>query len=171
MNFSIEEDLPIILLKEYELNFHIKGYHVYMMKWNPTLGEFLKAPLEPENEFEKICNFSQKMRCCGWTFIKNEIWSIRKHNFIFSSWKQWKRLQSWSYWEKSEPLQWGRTCKIDWQVKRYFTDMIINISFLFYFLPFLDHKRTNVRFNKHIFILGIENIVRISECSNYRCSN
>ena len=35
MNFSIEEELPIILLKEYELNFHIKGYS-YMMKWNPS---------------------------------------------------------------------------------------------------------------------------------------
>ena len=28
------------------------------------------------------------------------------------------------------------------QVKRYFTDIIINISFLFYFFPFFDHKRT-----------------------------
>ena len=26
MNFSIEEQLPIVLLKEYELNSHIKGY-------------------------------------------------------------------------------------------------------------------------------------------------
>ena len=61
MNFSIEEDLPIILLKEYELNFHIKGYHVYIMKWNPTLREFLKARLEPENEFDK---FSIAVRKC-----------------------------------------------------------------------------------------------------------
>ena len=32
MNFSIEEELPINLLKEYELIFHIKDYHVYIMK-------------------------------------------------------------------------------------------------------------------------------------------
>ena len=44
----------MLLLKEYELNSHIKGYHAYMMKWNPTLGEFLKARLEPDNEFDKF---------------------------------------------------------------------------------------------------------------------
>ena len=37
MNFSIDEELPIILLKECELNSHIKGYHAYTMKWNATL--------------------------------------------------------------------------------------------------------------------------------------
>ena len=54
MNFSKEEELPIILLKEYELNSHIKGYHAYMMKWNPTLVEFYKSRLEPKNEFDKF---------------------------------------------------------------------------------------------------------------------
>ena len=54
MNFLIEENLPIILLKEYELNSRIKGYHAYMMKWNATLRKFFKAQLEPENEFHKF---------------------------------------------------------------------------------------------------------------------
>ena len=54
MNFSIEEELPIILLKEYELNSHIKHYHAYMMKWKATLGEFLKAQLEPETHLDKF---------------------------------------------------------------------------------------------------------------------
>ena len=43
MNFSTEEELPIISLKEYELNSNVKGYHAYMMKVNLTLGEFLKT--------------------------------------------------------------------------------------------------------------------------------
>ena len=47
MNLWIEEKLPLILLKEYELNSHTKGYHTDMMK-------FLKARLEPENEFDKF---------------------------------------------------------------------------------------------------------------------
>ena len=54
MDFPIEVERPIILLKEYELNSSIRGYHAYMMKCNPTLGIFLKARLEPENEFEKF---------------------------------------------------------------------------------------------------------------------
>ena len=54
MNFSIEEELPVILLKQYELNSHIKSYHAYVLKWNPTLGEFLKARLEPENDLTNL---------------------------------------------------------------------------------------------------------------------
>ena len=46
MSFSIEGELPIILLKEYKLNSNIKGHHAYMMKWNPILEEFFKARLE-----------------------------------------------------------------------------------------------------------------------------
>ena len=36
------------------MNSHIKCYHAYTMKWNPTLEEFLKAHLELENEFDKF---------------------------------------------------------------------------------------------------------------------
>ena len=53
VNSLTEEELPIILLKGYKLNSHIKIY-VYMMKWNPTLREFLEPQVEPENEFDKI---------------------------------------------------------------------------------------------------------------------
>ena len=53
VNSLTEEELPIILLKGYELNSHIKIY-VYVMKWNPTLREFLEPQVEPENEFDKI---------------------------------------------------------------------------------------------------------------------
>ena len=31
-----------------------------MMKWNPTRGEFLKSPLEPENEFDKFAVPNEK---------------------------------------------------------------------------------------------------------------
>ena len=53
VNSLTEEELPIILLKGYKLNSHIKIY-VYMMKWNPTLKEFLEPQVESENEFDKI---------------------------------------------------------------------------------------------------------------------
>ena len=54
MIFSIEEELPKILLKEYKLNFHVNCYHAYIMKWKLTLRKFLKARLEPENEFDRF---------------------------------------------------------------------------------------------------------------------
>ena len=42
-NLWIEEDLSILLIQEYDLKTHIKGYHAYMTKWNPENGEILKA--------------------------------------------------------------------------------------------------------------------------------
>ena len=53
VNLSIEEDLSILLVKEYDLKTHIKGYHAYMTKWTPKNGEILKARPEPENEYDK----------------------------------------------------------------------------------------------------------------------
>ena len=53
MDFSIEEELLIILLKEYKLSSHVKGYNAYMTIWEPKNGEFLETRLEPENEFDK----------------------------------------------------------------------------------------------------------------------
>ena len=50
---SIEDELPIILLKEYVVFSHVKGYHEYMKIWLPFIGEFLQTRLEPENEFDK----------------------------------------------------------------------------------------------------------------------
>ena len=51
---QLEEDLPILLIKEYDVKSHIKGHHAYMNIWEPTIGEVLKARLEPENEFDKF---------------------------------------------------------------------------------------------------------------------
>ena len=50
---SIEEELPIILLKEYKLSSHVRGYHAYMTIWEPKNGEFLETRLESENELDK----------------------------------------------------------------------------------------------------------------------
>ena len=86
MNFSIEEKLPIILLKEYELNSHIKRYHPYMMKWEATLEELLKAQLEPENHFEKFAVVVKKSDVVVGHSSKEK--AGRKIYFIFSSWRQ-----------------------------------------------------------------------------------
>ena len=160
MNFLIGERLPIILLKEYELKSHIKGHLAYTMKWNPTLREFLKAQLEPEMNLTNL-QLHLKNAMLWFGIYQNEKMADFQKLFHFFFVEVWKLLQSWSYWE-SEPWRWGRTTntletpfywryKINWKVKRYFTDVIINISFSFYFLPFFDHKRMKVRIKEHIF--------------------
>ena len=48
VNFSIEEELEFFLTKRFDLESHIKGYHVYINEWTPEIGEFFKTRLEPE---------------------------------------------------------------------------------------------------------------------------
>ena len=62
VNLSIKEDLSILLVKEYDLKTHIKGYHAYMTKWTPKNGEILKARPEPENEYDK---YAVAVERCG----------------------------------------------------------------------------------------------------------
>ena len=62
VNLSIEEDLSIILVKEYDLKIHIKGYHAYMTKRAPKNGGILKAQHEPENEYDK---YAVAVERCG----------------------------------------------------------------------------------------------------------
>ena len=62
VNLSIEEDLSILSVKEYDLKTHIKGYHDYMMKWTAKNGEILKARPEPENEYDK---YAVAVERCG----------------------------------------------------------------------------------------------------------
>ena len=49
VNFSIEEELEIILIKRFDGESHIKGFDVYMNGWTPEIGETLKTRLEQEN--------------------------------------------------------------------------------------------------------------------------
>ena len=53
VNLSIEEDLSMLLVKEYDLKTHIKGYYPYMTKWTPKNGAILKVRTQPEKEYEK----------------------------------------------------------------------------------------------------------------------
>ena len=62
VNLSIEEDLSILLVKEYNLKTHIRGYHACMTKWTPKNGEILKARPEPENEYAK---YAVTVERCG----------------------------------------------------------------------------------------------------------
>ena len=42
VNFSIEEELEIILVKRFDVESHIKGYPTYMNEWTPEIDEILK---------------------------------------------------------------------------------------------------------------------------------
>ena len=75
----------------------IKFPHKRLSYW---YDEISQGSIRTRKWIWQICCCSEKMRCCGWTFIKRKNWSIRKNYFIFSSLKQKTFLQSWSYWKK-----------------------------------------------------------------------
>ena len=43
-------EIPLVIIKEFETESLIKGYHAYMNDWTPILGENLSAHPEPGNE-------------------------------------------------------------------------------------------------------------------------
>ena len=53
VNLSTEEDLSILLVKEYDLKTHIKGNHACMTMWTPENGAIFKARPKPEKEYDK----------------------------------------------------------------------------------------------------------------------
>ena len=54
VNFLIEEELGIVLIKSFDVESHIKGYHANMNKWTPEIVEFHKTRLEHENVVDRF---------------------------------------------------------------------------------------------------------------------
>ena len=50
---SFSYEMPLVIIKEFETESVIKGYHAYMNDWTRILGENLSARPEPENEIDK----------------------------------------------------------------------------------------------------------------------
>ena len=83
VNLSTEEDLSILLVKEYDLTTHIKGYHAYMTKWTPKNGEILKTRREPENEYDKYAVTVER-----YGDVVRHLSKGRSVRFVFSTCKQ-----------------------------------------------------------------------------------
>ena len=43
INFSVEEEIEILLIKGFSVESHFKGYHAFMKEWEPKKGEKLKT--------------------------------------------------------------------------------------------------------------------------------
>ena len=59
VNFSIEDELEIILIKRFDIESHIKGYQAYI-EWTPEIVEILKTLLEPENVVDRFTVAGEK---------------------------------------------------------------------------------------------------------------
>ena len=48
-----KQPMEIILLKYFEIESTVMGFHVYRNNWEPVIGEVLKTCMEPQNEVDK----------------------------------------------------------------------------------------------------------------------
>ena len=53
VKLSSSYEMPLVIIKEFETEPVIKGYHAYMNDWAPILGENLPTRPEPESEIDK----------------------------------------------------------------------------------------------------------------------
>ena len=80
-----EEELPIILIQEYEIVSHIMGYHKYKSIWIPFVREKLTRQKEPENTFDKYAVAMIKNGSVVGNLMKVESEKFAKKFFISSS--------------------------------------------------------------------------------------
>ena len=52
-NIFNKEEVPVIVLKEFEIDIYVKGRHKYKDIWTPETGESLDAQIEPNKPVGK----------------------------------------------------------------------------------------------------------------------
>ena len=48
-------EIPLVIIKEFEAEPVIKGYHAYMNDWTSILGDNLSTCPEPKSEIDMLC--------------------------------------------------------------------------------------------------------------------
>ena len=48
-----QNEIKVIVTRNFEMVSYVKGYHVYKTLWNPLSGEFLSCERKPENPMDK----------------------------------------------------------------------------------------------------------------------
>ena len=48
-----QNEIKVIVTKNFEMVSYVKGYHMYKTLWNPLIGEFLSCEREPDNPMDK----------------------------------------------------------------------------------------------------------------------
>ena len=48
-----QNEIKVIVTRNFEMVSYVKGYHVYKTLWNPLIGEFLSCERGPDNPMDK----------------------------------------------------------------------------------------------------------------------
>ena len=76
-----QNEIKVIVTRNFEMVSHVKGHHVYKTLWNPLTEEFLSCEREPDNPLDKYAVCVKKENK-GIYRLKNLV-NFRKQYFIF----------------------------------------------------------------------------------------
>ena len=79
-----KQPMEIILLKYFEIESTVMGFHVYRNNWEPVIGEVLKTCMDPQNDVDKyavavVDNETMLLVI----YQKGKVENIRKQYFTF----------------------------------------------------------------------------------------
>ena len=60
INFSVEEEIEILLIKGFSVESHFKGYHAFMKEWEPKKGEIFNTCFKTKNAINKFAVVVEK---------------------------------------------------------------------------------------------------------------
>ena len=60
-----QNEIKVIVTRNFEMVSHVKRYHVYKTLWNPLIGEFLSCEREPDNPLDKYAVCVKKEKIVG----------------------------------------------------------------------------------------------------------
>ena len=55
-----QEEVPVIVLKEFEIDTNVNGHHVYKDLWTPEIGENLDVQIKSNNLADKYAAWTRK---------------------------------------------------------------------------------------------------------------
>ena len=77
------EEFPIVLIRSYEIDSFIMGYHVYKTNWTPVVGEKLTGVMESNNLMDKYAVAVKRSDESIVVSSIGKIWKICKDNILF----------------------------------------------------------------------------------------
>lgn len=80
---DLDEEMPIVVTVNFDVDSYVKGYHEYKSIWTPKIGEKLQTKREPENLVDKYAVCVKKIIKLLDTFRLVEMENLLKLFFIF----------------------------------------------------------------------------------------
>ena len=73
-----QEEVPVIVLKEFEIDTYVNGHHVYKDIWTPEIGENLDVQIEPNNPADNTLLGHENLEKLWGIYRKKQLVDLQK---------------------------------------------------------------------------------------------